>query len=149
MVHWDEERSLLFINSSKLGDLHLDLARAVAGGDAERITGEAIFRVLEGFRRLVLMNLGLSETQRKPVRYSSFMGSDIGDQLETLPGNRNRTKTNLFGQGYTEEGKSTIGCSVKGKIWSYEATNNFGDWIDWCHKLGRKLLDSTITTDNI
>jgi hypothetical protein len=77
------------------------------------------------------------------------MGSDIAEQLETLPGNRNRTKTNLFGQGYTEEGKSTIGCSVKGKIWSYEVTNNFGDWIDWCHKLGRKLLDSTITTENI
>jgi superfamily II DNA or RNA helicase len=149
MVHWDDDRGLLFINSSNLGDLHQDLAKAIAGNDVERITGEPIFRVLDGFRRLVLMNLGLSETQRKPVRYSSFMGSDIAEQLETLPGNRNRTKTNVFGQGYTAEGKSTIGCSVKGKVWSYEVTNNFGDWIDWCHDIGRKLLDDTITTENI
>lgn len=149
MVHWEADRQLLFINSSNLGDLHLDLAQAICGSSVERIAGEPVFRVLDGFRRLVLMNLGLSETQRKPVRYSSFMGSDIAEQLETLPGNRNRTKTNLFGQGYTDEGKSTIGCSVKGKVWSYEVTNNFGDWIDWCHEIGRKLLDETITTDNI
>ena len=149
MIHWDADRQLLFINSSNLGDLHLELAQAIAGSNVERISGEPVFRVLDGFRRLVLMNLGLSETQRKPVRYSSFMGSDIAEQLETLPGNRNRTKTNVFGQGYTNEGKSTIGCSVKGKIWSYEVTNNFGDWIDWCYEVGRKLLDATITTDNI
>jgi superfamily II DNA or RNA helicase len=149
MVHWDDDRGLLFVNSSNLGDLHQDIADAVTGGITERITGERVFRVLDGFRRLVLMNLGLSETQRKPIRYSSFMGSDIAEQLETLPGNRNRTKTNIFGQGYTDEGKSTIGCSVKGKVWSYDVTNNFGDWIAWCHDIGRKLLDETITTENI
>lgn len=149
MIHWDGDRQLLFINSSNLGDLHLDLAQAISGSNVERISGDPVFRVLDGFRRLVLMNLGLSETQRKPVRYSSFMGSDIAEQLESLPGNRNRTKTNVFGQGYTDDGKSTIGCSVKGKIWSYQVTNNFGDWIEWCYEVGRKLLDETITTDNI
>ncbi len=149
MLHWDDEHGLLYINSSRLSDLHLPVAKAVAGEDVERLGGEAIFRVLDGFRRLVLMNLGLSETQRKPVRYSMFMGSDIAEQLETLPGNRNRTKTNIFGQGYTDIGKATIGCSVKGKVWSYESTNNFGQWIEWCKDIGRKLLDPTITTENI
>lgn len=149
MIHWNDDQGLLYINSSRLKDLHEDIAKKVCGSDVERIRGEDIFRVLDGFRRLVLMNLGLSETQRKPVRYSSFMGSDIGEQLDTLPGNRNRMKTNLFGQGYTDEGKTTIGCSAKGKIWSYDSTNNFGDWIDWCHGLGRKLTDDTITTDKI
>lgn len=149
MIHWDDDKGLLYINSSRLKELHEDVAKKICGSDVERIWGENIFRVLDGFRRLILMNLGLSETQRKPVRYSSFMGSDIGEQLDTLPGNRNRMKTNLFGQGYTDEGKTTIGCSVKGKIWSYDSTNNFGDWIDWCHGLGRKLTDTTITTDKI
>ena len=149
MIHWDDDQGLLYINSSRLKDLHEDIARKICGPDVERIRGEHIFRVLDGFRRLILMNLGLSETQRKPVRYSSFMGSDIGEQLDTLSGNRNRMKTNLFGQGYTDDGKTTIGCSVKGKIWSYDSTNNFGDWIDWCHGLGRKLTDSSITTDRI
>lgn len=149
LAHWDDETGLLYINSSKMSDLHLHVARALCGEDVVRISGDSVFRVLDGYRRMVLMNLGLSETQRRPVRYSQFMGSDIAEQLDTLPGNRNRTKTNLFGQGYTDEGRSTIGCSVKGKFWSYETTNNFSEWIDWSRKVGRKLLDDTITTDGI
>jgi superfamily II DNA or RNA helicase len=149
LAHWDEEHKLLYVNSSRMSDLHLDVAKAIAGDTVVRLSGDRIFRVLDGYRRLVLTNLGLSETQRRPVRYSMFIGSDIAEQLDALPGNRNRTKTNLFGQGYAEAGKSTIGCSVKGKIWSYEATNNFGEWIDWCNEIGRKLLDETITTDGI
>lgn len=163
MAHWDDETNLLYINSSRLGDLHTELAKKLAGDDVDRISGEPVFRVLHGFRRLVLMNLGLSETQRKPVRYSQFMGSDIADQLDTLPGNRSRTKTNLFGQGFIdvedsdEEGriistyaaKETIGCSTKGKIWSYQTTNSFAEWIDWCHGLGRKLMNDSITNDTI
>jgi hypothetical protein len=109
------------------------------------------------------MNLGLSETQRKPVRYSMFMGSDIGDQLDTLSGNRTRTKTNLFGQGYIDQEdydddgnvvgtwptKATIGCSTKGKMWSYQTTNSFPEWIDWCRGLGKRLLNENITSETI
>src|SRR5690606_20879100 len=120
-------------------------------------------RVLHGFRRLILTNLGLSETQRKPVRYSQFMGSDIADQLDTLPGNRSRSKTNLFGLGYVDvditddigrligrhPAKETIGCSRKGKFWSYQTSNSFSEWIDWCQALGRKLLNASITPETI
>lgn len=146
LVHWDETRNLLFINSSRSGDLHEQLAKAIAGDDARRITGENLFRVLDGFKRLFLMNLGLSETQRKPIRYAMYIGSDIVDQLADAA-KRNRVKNNLFGQGYTHEGKSTIGCSIKGKIWSHDADNDFSKWIEWCHEVGRKLLDSSIQTD--
>jgi len=163
LAHWDADTDLLYINSSKVGDLHYDLAKRIAGEDVEPIVGEPIFRVLHGFRRLVLMNLGLSETQRKPVRYSQFMGSDIADPLETLAGNRSRTKTNLFGQGYVDveeidengvvtalrPSKETIGCSRKGKIWSYQSSNSFADWIDWCHAIGRRLLNESITEEAV
>jgi superfamily II DNA or RNA helicase len=64
MAHWDDDAGLLYINSSRLGDLHTELAQKIAGDDVVRISGEPIFRVLHGFWRLVLMNLGLSETQR-------------------------------------------------------------------------------------
>lgn len=163
MAHWDADQSLLFINSSRLNDLHLDLAKRLAGEQVERISGEQVFRVLYGFRRMVLMNLGLSETQRKPVRYSMFMGSDIAEQLETLPGNRTRTITNLFGQGFTDiedlddngnvlgtwPRKGTIGCSTKGKIWSYQVTNSFAEWVEWCRSLGKRLLNESITNETI
>ena len=111
----------------------------------------------------MLTNLGLSETQRKPVRYSQFMGSDIADQLDTLPGNRSRSKTNLFGLGYVDvedvdhsgstvssrASRETIGCSRKGKFWSYRTTNSFSEWIEWCHGIGRKLTNESITPETI
>ena len=147
LLHWDPESGLLYIHSSRLKELHEPLAKLVCGDDVERIKGENVFRSMHGFKRLLLNNLGLSETQRRPVRHSNFMGTDITVQVETLPGNQNRIKTNLFGQGYTDEGKSTIGCSRKGKFWSYEKTNNFAEWIDWCRSLGAKLIDDSIPTD--
>ena len=147
MVHWDGERDLLFVHSSRLKDMHESLAKKLCGDGVSRVGGEEVYRCLNGVRRLCLNTLGLSETQRRPVRYSQFMGTDITEHIDTLPGNRNRSKTNLFGQGYTDEGKVTIGCSRKGKFWSYDATNNFGEWIDWCHDLGRKVLDDSIPTD--
>lgn len=163
MAHWDPEPGLLYIHGSDLGDLHTELAVALAGKGVQRISGEQVFRVLYGFRRLLLTNLGLSETQRKPVRYSQFMGSDIADQLDTLPGNRSRSKTNLFGLGYVDideldendkpigsrAAKETIGCSRKGKFWSYQTSNSFSEWIDWCHGLGHKLLNDSITEETI
>ncbi|WP_299959421.1 DEAD/DEAH box helicase family protein [uncultured Roseobacter sp.] len=147
LLHWDPDTGLLYVHSSRLKELHEPLARLVCGEDVQRITGEGVFRALHGFKRLLLNNLGLSETQRRPVRHSNFMGTDITPQVDTLPGNQNRIKTNLFGQGYTDDGKSTIGCSRKGKFWSYEKTNNFAEWIDWCHVLGAKLIDEAIPTD--
>lgn len=163
MTHWNPEQNLLYVTGSDLKDLFTDVAKVLAGEDVERISGDGVFRSRHGFRRLVLMNLGLSETQRKPVRYSMFMGSDIADQLETLPGNKQRTLTNLFGQGFIdvtdldEDGKplepwptkATLGCSTKGKIWSYATTNSFSEWVDWCEEIGRKLLNDSITREII
>lgn len=163
MAHWDEEQNLLFINTSRKKDLHLPLARAIAGPDVQRMGGENVFRVLSGFDRLMLSNLGLSEAQRKPVRYSMFMGVDIADQLNAYAGNRTKTLNNLFGQGFVDEervdedgliegsirARSSMGCSIKGKIWSQSNTNNPAEWMRWCQQLGAKLLDERITTEHI
>ncbi|MEV4610783.1 DEAD/DEAH box helicase family protein [Neorhizobium sp. LMR1-1-1.1] len=147
--HWDDERQLLYVSSSNLSDLHARLAEKVVGGDAKRIRGDDVFRVLDGYKRLILSHLGLSEAVRKPIRYSQFMGSDIAPQLTDDPANRGRMKTNIFGQGYTTSGKSTIGCSTKGKIWSYESVHGFAGWMEWCKVIGAKLQDSSIQPDGI
>lgn len=147
--HWDDDRQLLYVSSSNLSDLHGKLAEKIVGADAKRIRGDDVFRVLDGYKRLILSHLGLSEAVRKPIRYSQFMGSDIAPQLTDDPANRGRMKTNIFGQGYTASGKSTIGCSTKGKIWSYESVHGFAGWMDWCKEIGGKLQDSTIKPDGI
>ena len=161
MAHWNPEHGLLFINTSRENDpqLHLPLARKLCGEDVVRVGQEAIFRVLQGFDHLLLANLGLSETQRRPVRYSMFMGSDIGEEIDRLPGNGSKTLNNLFGLGYVDindvdddeasRARASIGASVKGKVWANGRTNDPAVWMDWCHDLGTKILDETITLAGI
>ncbi|WP_454711724.1 DEAD/DEAH box helicase [Cupriavidus nantongensis] len=163
MAYWNEEQKLLFINTSRRKDLHMQLANKLTGGAATRLGGDTVFRVLAGFERLMLSNLGLSEAQRKPIRYSMFMGVDIADQLNAYAGNRTKTLNNLFGQGFVdleevdEDGvvrgstrsRATLGCSIKGKIWSQTTTNNPAEWMRWCDRLGQKLSDERVTTERI
>ena len=146
LVYWDKGSNLLYINSSKSKDLHEKLAKAICGDTASRIVGESVYRVLDGINRLMLMNLGLSSTLGRNIRYTMFVGSDITAQLDDAVYTTKR-KSNLFGLGYSGEGKVSVGCSAKGKIWSMQSAGDFSEWINWCRTLGSKLNDNTITTD--
>jgi superfamily II DNA or RNA helicase len=161
MAHWDETSGLLYIHSSSVEGIAMQAAKLVAGDDVVPLKGEQVFRVLHGYRRVMLNNLGVRETQVKPVRFQLSTGIDITEELERTADNRTRIKTNLYGVGYvneqvlggedgdTETVKRGIGCSIKGKIWSQEAVTHPGGWIDWCHTVGPKVADETITTDMV
>ncbi len=146
LIHWDKDANLLYINSSKSKDLHEKLAHAVCGDSATRVLGEKVYRVLDGIKRLMLTNLGLSSTLGRHIRYTMFVGSDITVQINDAAFQMKR-KSNLFGIGFDGDGKVTIGCSAKGKIWSMQSAGDFSVWLDWCHTVGTKLTDETIRTD--
>lgn len=146
MIHWDPETKLLYINSSKNKELHEKLAKVIGGENASRVLGEAVYRVLDGVKRLMLMNLGLSSLLGRLVRYTMFVGSDITAQISDAQFAGKR-KSNLFGIGFSGEGKRTIGCSAKGKFWSMQSAADFGEWLEWCHDVGRKVTDESIATN--
>jgi superfamily II DNA or RNA helicase len=146
VLHWNEELGILFINSSNK-DFHEHIAQAVCGTKA-RFTGETMFRVLGGIRRLTLTNLGLSHALGKNIRYTMFMGADIADGL-TEAAKFNRRKSNLFGLGYEDDEKVTIGCSAKGRLWSYKIAYDLSEWADWCAHVGAKLLDDQILIEDV
>lgn len=146
VLHWNEELGILFINSSSK-ELHEDIAEAVCGTKT-RFIGENVFRVLGGIRRLTLTNLGLSHALGKNIRYTMFMGADIADGL-TEAAKFNRRKSNLFGLGYENDEKVTIGCSAKGRLWSYKVAYDLSEWTDWCAHVGAKLLDESISIENV
>lgn len=162
MAHWDQEKELLYVQSYPEDGLAVAVARLLCGSEVELLQGEAVFRVLHGFRRVMLTNLGVKETQVKPIRFQLSTGIDITEQLELTVENRSRIKTNLFGTGYVDEpvyagddvdevqaGKRSIGCSTKGKIWSQEGTVSPDDWIRWCQSIGPKIADESINTDMV
>jgi superfamily II DNA or RNA helicase len=146
ILHWNEDQKLLFINSSNK-DFHEKVAKAVGGSDV-RLTGKDVFRAMGGIKRLVLTNLGLSHAFGKNIRYTMFMGADIAEGL-TESSKQNRRMSNVFGLGYEDDERTTVGCSFKGRLWSYKVAYDLSEFTDWCAHIGNKLLDESISVDSI
>jgi superfamily II DNA or RNA helicase len=148
IAYWDERRHLLFINSSNNDSHHEDLARAIAGDDVALVSGEHIFRSLHGINRLMLTNMGLKHSFSRTNRFTMYVGSDVIQGLaEALL--QNRSVTNVFGLGYANGARATIGCSTRGRIWSYRVAEDITEWMEWCNEVGSKLVRSDISISDI
>lgn len=147
VLHWDKEKSLLFIHNSSNSGFFKKLAQAVAGDDVEQIRGPLIFRCLSGVNRLKLQNVGLLEQLGRLIRYIMRAGSDIEPGLSEAQ-KENTIKANLFGQGFENGHRSTIGCSYKGRIWSYRKTNLL-ELTTWCRAVGEKLLNESLDPEEV
>jgi superfamily II DNA or RNA helicase len=147
MIHWDESKNLLYINSSAKGPFDR-LAAAVCGDDVRRLQGEDVFRCLDGFKRLIIRNLGLTHHQGRGVRFSMFMGVDVAEGLDSAK-SQARIKNNVFAAGFSNGLPASRGCSAKGKFWSLSPVRDLTDWIDWCHEIGGMVTDPSISTDAV
>lgn len=148
MLYWNQDTCLLYVHSSS-GERVDELATCVCGEDIKKIRGENIFRAMAGLKRPVLYVLGLSETRRRRIRHTQLQGTDIAQEVKPSVGNRTRAKTNLFVAGFDDSARTTVGCSQKGKIWSQQATDDFAAWTDWCDVIGAKLLNTSLSTDEL
>ncbi|MFP3758952.1 hypothetical protein SB751_34280, partial [Cupriavidus sp. SIMBA_020] len=76
-----------------------------------------VFKCLSGIKRLMLGTVGLNSGIDGPIRYKMFAGIDVGEGISES-NKINSYKSNVFGHGYGGNGRVSIGCSYKGKIWS-------------------------------
>lgn len=148
VLYWDEDHDLLYINSSNKASTHDELAKAVCGADVEVIKGEPIFRSLHGLDALVVKNLGLTDLINQNLRHSQLMGFDVSDQLPEAV-RLNKKKTNIFGRGYEDGRMVSIGCSLKGRVWSISGATDLLTWMRWCRHMGAKLTNDTLTTAGV
>lgn len=42
-----------------------------------------------------------------------------------------------------------MGCSIRGRLWSYLVAEDISQWVRWCQRVGAKLLDGSITIEKI
>jgi hypothetical protein len=56
---------------------------------------------------------------------------------------RQLIKNNLFGNGFRAGERVSIGCSTKGKVWSY-MTGNLLEYQEWARHIGKLLEDTSI-----
>lgn len=146
ILYWDDEQDLLFIHSSNNNGYYKGLAEAVAG-EVELIKGPDVFRCLAGVNRLRLQNVGLIQQLGRLIRYTMSAGSDVEPAL-TQAQRRQAAKANIFGVGYENGEKTSIGCSYKGRIWSRQTTNVY-TLTKWCSAVGQKVLDETIDPEKV
>ncbi|WP_144083853.1 DEAD/DEAH box helicase [Brevibacillus panacihumi] len=145
IAYWNQSSNLLFINST-MGGIHRELAESIIDSPL-LISGEEVFRCFYGINRTILQNVGLNDAFQGPVRFTMYAGTDIEQGL-TEAQKRNTFKSNIFGIGYENGEKTSMGCSYKGKIWSKKITT-LSEWFKWCDEIGSKLLNNTINVDTL
>jgi superfamily II DNA or RNA helicase len=148
VLHWDKQRSLLYINSSDLESLHEHLAEAVCGKSARRITGEVVYRVLGDIRRPVPTNVGVLNIRNRSRRFSMHVGSDVYEGFP-IAEQQTRTNTNIFVLGYEEGERVTMGAARKGRIWSQRVAESIHEWVQWCRQLGPRLQNEDMSMDAV
>lgn len=142
---WDRSNNLLFIHNSSNSGFFKDLAKAVCGDDVKIVGGPEIFRCLATVNRLRLNNVGLLEQLGRFIRFTMRAGSDVESGLSEAQ-RQHAVKSNLFGTGFENGHRTSIGCSYKGRIWSHQTTN-LRELKRWCQEVGTNLVDTSLDPD--
>lgn len=147
VLYYNTEQNLLFIHSSDKSSLYSDVARAVLNDNAALVNKLAVFKSFYGINRVSLQNVGLKEFLNRKIRFTMRVGTDIQEAL-SIAEQRRGEKAFVFGTGYENGEKVTLGCSYKGRIWSY-LRHDLKGFIEWCKNVGRKLIDENIDPNQV
>ena len=147
VIHAQQDKGLLYINSSNNESLHREVAEAIGGPDVSLIRGDVVYRVLHPILRRVPTNVGLLDAVNRNRRFSMHVGADV---LEGFgPGAAQKSKTNIFAHGYAEGKRVSFGASRKGRIWSHRVAYNLLDWVTWAESVGAILTDDSISVASV
>lgn len=145
VVHWDLRPNInrVFLNTSIKGFSGTSLMEAIFGtGNTTQISGMNVFRIFHNVNRLSLFNVGTRRGIGQDVTFQSYYGKGVQDGIRELE-QGTLIKNNIFGVGYKEGEKVSLGCSVKGKIWSYQR-GNLDELTKWCKDIGEIVSDNSI-----
>ncbi|SEN57799.1 Superfamily II DNA or RNA helicase [Mucilaginibacter gossypiicola] len=144
VCHFDQETKLLYLHASNTNSYYDRFVQAV-GIDAFLLKGQNIFRVFYGLNRLRLHNVGVREPMGRAMNYIMRVGSDIKTALRSTEINK-AIKSNIFGVGFENAGRTSVGCSHHGRVWSMRS-NNIPTWIKWSKGVANKITDESIDAD--
>lgn len=143
VLHWDKDLNLLFLNHSANEGANTDIAKAVVGDTAQLIKGDQVFRAMGDMARPVPTNVGVLDIYSRARRFSMYVGADVTDGFPAAE-EATKVQTNLFAAGFRDGERVTVGVSLKGRVWSYLVARTLLDWVEWCHDVGRRLLNESI-----
>jgi len=91
--------------------------------------------------------VGLNSAIAGPIRYKMFAGVDVAIGLSEAA-KSNVIKSNLFGVGYSNGNRISIGCSYKGTIWA-KWVETIDYWKQWCDHNAEKVFDPNIDVSDV
>jgi len=149
VVHWDyrPNKNLVFIHSSAKGVSGNKLMSAIFDGAHSLIDSMDVFKIFHDVKRLTLYNVGARKGIGKDISFQSFFGRGVQDGIKQLE-QGTLIKNNFFGVGFKEGEKISLGCSAKGKIWSY-LRGNLNELVEWCKIIGDTLEDPNIDPNTV
>lgn len=147
IVYWEQRNNLLFINSSEKGSHYQDLAKSIIGDDAIMIKDENVFKSFHNIDRIKLFNVGLRKGQGKNITFQSYYGKGVQEAL-TISEEKSGINNNVFGVGFELGEVTSIGCSRKGRIWTY-SRGTINEFLNWCDKISEKLSNTNIDPNEI
>lgn len=147
IVYWEQKNNMLFIHSSEKGSEFKELAKAILGKEASLIKDENVFKSFYNVDRVKLYNVGLRKGLGKNITFQSYYGKGVQEAL-SLAEEKSGINNNVFGVGFEEGDITSIGCSRKGRIWSY-SRGTINEFIKWCDLIGSKLSKKGIDPNKI
>lgn len=144
IVYFDSYKRRIFLNSS-FGLNDKKFLSSIFEGQLYKICGDNVFRVYWNVKRLTLFNVGARHHQSGDISFLSYHGSCVQDGIDEIT-QETLIKNNLFGIGYKNGNKISIGCSVSGKIWSY-MRGSLQEFQDWCQNVGDLVQDNKIDSN--
>ncbi|ESU27086.1 helicase [Flavobacterium limnosediminis JC2902] len=147
ILYYNTDLNLLFIHSSDKSGFYSELANSILNDSAEMINQLNVFKSFYDVKRVSLQNVGLKEFLNRKIRFTMRVGTDIEEALSIAEQQRGQ-KAFVFGSGYEQGNKITLGCSYKGRIWSYLRSDLKG-FISWCKNIGVKLIDDAIDPNQV
>lgn len=141
---FDKQTNLLYLHASNTNSYYKSLVQSICL-DAELLKGQNIFRCFANINRIRLHNVGVREPMGRAMNYIMRVGSDIKTALRDTE-IKKAIKSNIFGIGFENATRVSIGCSHNGRIWSMR-TNNILTWTKWCKAIAKKVTNPAIDPD--
>ncbi len=148
LMRFDPDRRVLYVYGSEKSSTFDSVALAVLGEGADLIRDEKTFRVLHGLGRLVPTNVGLVDVVSQFRRFSMHVGADVLEALDETQ-TRDKTQTHIATRGFEDGEPVSISAAQSGRFWTPRTASNVKEWVDWCDRQGRKLLDASIRVEDV
>jgi hypothetical protein len=148
VLRWDGQAGALAVFASDYDALRSEeMAKAVTDNQAELVSGDPVFRILNNVELPLVKSLGSSQ-KGESISFTSYFGSNVTDGL-LLIDKKESALNNLACLGY-ENGERVLwgGAQRRGKIWQQKA-GTIADWITWTKTTWEKVSSEVDPATNI